>query len=117
MPLDVAAYRTQFLETYGERLRPISPALVDLYLMVADNEGIRISELKELSGVSRDTLNRMLRVMGPVYEVLEGGRRFKVGYGLLLLRVSLENRREREVVLSARGKQIFKELRVRLEPQ
>ena len=111
MPLD-PAYAERFQELYGERFKGISSSLINLFLLVAEQEGITISELKDLSKLGRATLTNMLRLLGPSYLVaIDSKRTVKMGYGLINLRISLENRREREVVLSIRGRQIFKELR------
>lgn len=116
MPLDAAAYTKQFLESYGERLKGISPALINLYLMIGEHEGVTMAELREITKVGRSTLVNMIQILGPPHTVSSTeGRPVKLGYGLVMLRMSLINRREREVVLSHKGTQIFKELKARVE--
>jgi len=101
----------QFQELVKERIKGISPAFAALFLLVAENEGITISELKDLSRIGRCTLTKMLRLLGPAYVGHNGaGKAIKMGFGLIRLQVSLGNRRERVVVLSVKGKKIFKEL-------
>jgi len=101
----------QFQKLVRERIKGISPAFAALFLLVAENEGITISELKDLSKIGRGTLTKMLRLLGPAYIGSNGiGKAIKMGFGLIHLRISMGNRRERVVVLSVKGKKIFKEL-------
>ena len=118
MPLCTATpYSKQFMEIYGDRLKGLTLPLINLYLIIGEHEGITMSELREVTKVGRSTLTNMIRVLGPVHTVVgSDGRAAKVGYGLVMLKMSLINRREREVVLSPKGKQIFKELKAKVEP-
>ncbi|WP_067516938.1 MarR family winged helix-turn-helix transcriptional regulator [Endozoicomonas ascidiicola] len=72
-----------------------------IYFLVAENEGISMTELEKLSGISQAAISRNVGKLGEI------DRNHEAGLGLLKTERDPMERRRLLVYLSAKGKRFF----------
>jgi len=88
-----------------QKLDPsLSIACVHTLLVAAKHEGRSISYIVKLSSVSKSTVCRYILDLGETRVLKRVGGNAAAGHGLLLTRDAYDDRREKEVFLTVRGK-------------
>ncbi len=100
----IATIANTFESVAGGIRAEFTPGLMQLFMLVAQNEGATQAALADLAGVKRPTLSVRLMNLGDL------DRRIGAGLKLVEQRVSLEDRRAREVYLTDKGRELFKRL-------
>lgn len=100
----IASVAETFESVAGGLRVEFSPALMRLFLLVAQNEGATQATLADLAGVKRPTLSIRLMNLGDL------DRRIGAGLKLVEQRIAPDDRRAREVYLTDKGRELFKRL-------
>jgi DNA-binding MarR family transcriptional regulator len=109
---DIDPWMTQLLALLEPflKLRGTIPArAVQAFVLVAQKEGRTVGELAKLAGCAQSTMSRNLLDLG------DHDRRMEPGAGLVVGKVSVENRRERVYSLSRQGRKLLEKLRERAQ--
>lgn len=81
---------------------PLQWALV--FLTIADNEGAALKDISEQTGISMSVMSRTIGA-------LSNSRRMGKPYGIVLVKMAKDDRRRKELFLSAKGKRLLEKLK------
>ncbi|MEM6812256.1 MAG: helix-turn-helix domain-containing protein [Pseudomonadota bacterium] len=81
---------------------PIQWALV--FLTIADNEGAALKDISEETGISMSVMSRTIGA-------LSNARRMGKPYGIILVKSAKDDRRRKELFLSAKGKRLLDKIK------
>lgn len=81
---------------------PIAWALV--FLTIAQNEGAALKDISEETGISMSVMSRTIGA-------LSNARRMGKPYGIVLVKMAKDDRRRKELFLSAKGKRLLEKLK------
>lgn len=96
----------RLLEAFRQHHRDILTTEVLVFLHVAVNDGMQMSELQDLLGVSQAAVSRN------VYFLSKYGANNREGLELIQLVEDTENRRRRRLYLTPKGKAFLRQLEV-----
>ena len=80
---------------------PLEWALV--FLEIAQNEGASLKDIAEVTGISMSVMSRTIGA-------LSNYRRMGKPYGIVLVKLAKDDRRRKELYLSAKGKRLLEKL-------
>ena len=81
---------------------PIAWALV--FLTIAQNEGSALKDIAEQTGISMSVMSRTIGA-------LSNARRMGKPYGIVIVKMAKDDRRRKELFLSAKGKRLLEKLK------
>jgi len=81
---------------------PIAWAMV--FLAIADNEGAALKDIAEETGISMSVMSRTIGA-------LSNARRMGKPYGIVLVKMAKDDKRRKELFLSAKGKRLLEKLK------
>jgi DNA-binding MarR family transcriptional regulator len=81
---------------------PIQWALV--FLAIANNEGAALKDIAEETGISMSVMSRTIGA-------LSNARRMGKPYGIVIVKMAKDDRRRKELFLSAKGKRLLEKLK------
>lgn len=84
---------------------PISWALV--FIDIAQNEGCALKDVAERTGISMSVMSRTIGA-------LSNARRMGKPYGLVLVKLAKDDKRRKELFLSAKGKKLVEALKKKI---
>ncbi len=81
---------------------PIQWALV--FLTISQNEGAALKDISEQTGISMSVMSRTIGA-------LSNARRMGKPYGIVLVKMAKDDKRRKELFLSAKGKRLLEKLK------
>ncbi len=81
---------------------PIAWAIV--FLTIAQNEGASLKDIAEETGISMSVMSRTIGA-------LSNTRRMGKPYGIIIVKMAKDDRRRKELFLSAKGKRLLEKLK------
>jgi DNA-binding MarR family transcriptional regulator len=84
---------------------PIQWAIV--FMTIAENEGAALKDIAEQTGISMSVMSRTIGA-------LSNTRRMGKPYGLVLVKLAKDDKRRKELYLSAKGKRLLEKVRITL---
>ena len=81
---------------------PLQWALV--FLTIANNEGAALKDIAEETGISMSVMSRTIGA-------LSNARRMGKPYGIVLVKMAKDDKRRKELFLSAKGKRLLEKLK------
>jgi DNA-binding MarR family transcriptional regulator len=81
---------------------PIAWALV--FLTIAQNEGAALKDIAEETGISMSVMSRTIGA-------LSNARRMGKPYGIVIVKMAKDDKRRKELYLSAKGKRLIEKLK------
>lgn len=80
---------------------PLQWAIV--FLVIAENEGVSLKDVSEVTGISMSVMSRTIGA-------LSNARRMGKPYGIILVKMAKDDRRRKELFLSAKGRKLLEKL-------
>jgi DNA-binding MarR family transcriptional regulator len=101
----------RILDHFQDMSLQIPVSMVEIFLLIAMNEGCSLRELVELSGRPQSTVSRQ------TLDLAERNRNMEPGLGLVTWRIAPDELRRKEYYLTDKGKALLRRvLHERLEP-
>jgi len=75
-----------------------------VFLTIANNEGAALKDIAEETGISMSVMSRTIGA-------LSNARRMGKPYGIVLVKMAKDDKRRKELFLSAKGKRLLEKLK------